>query len=233
MKAEGDSGRHRLTCDFLGRMLVGNIWERAAYLRKGRVRQLKFCSAVVRLMLAAVLLAVAACSNADPDPITSIPQVSSFAPAQDAYRLNSGDNLKIVVLGQEAISGDYAIDAEGNVDVSNVGTVGVAGLTVREAETRLAEKLSNGFVQSPQVSVLLDTKRPVFISGAVRNPGEYPFRTGLDVRSVIQLAGGYTERANQSQVYVTKAGTSQETLHQIGSYPTIAPGDVVRIPSGG
>lgn len=113
-------------------------------------------AAILLIVFSAVLVG---CSGVDPDPITSIPQVSSFAPSANEYRLQQGDNVKVVVLGQQAISGDYAIDDNGAIDVSNVGLVAVAGMTVKEAETRLTEKLASGIVEQPQVSVLLDTKQ--------------------------------------------------------------------------
>ncbi len=98
------------------------------------------------------------CSSVEPDPITSIPQTSSFTSPAYEYRLSAGDGLKVVVLGQETISGDYEIDAAGNIDLSNIGIVPVGGLTLAEVKSRLSQKLSNGGIEDPQVSVLFDAK---------------------------------------------------------------------------
>ena len=196
------------------------------------MRQFSLLRVTVWPLAFVVALFVAGCTSSDPDPITSIPQVSSFAPVQDEYRLQTGDNLKIVVLGQEAISGDYVIDANGNADVSNVGLVSAAGLTVSEMERRIADKLRNGLVETPQVSVLLDAKRPVFVSGAVMQPGEYTYSNGMDARAAIRMAGGYAGNASRAIVYITKAGTSVETAHPVSNNQVIAPGDIVRVPRG-
>jgi hypothetical protein len=63
------------------------------------------------------------------------------AVARTAGRLQVGDKIKIVVVGEEKISGDYEIDPEGSISVPVAGTMRVAGLTKSELERQLAQKL--------------------------------------------------------------------------------------------
>lgn len=122
------------------------------------MRQDSFPGLLAGLFVMIAALVLGGCSGADPDPITSIPQTSAFAPAKDEYRLQQGDRVKVVVLGQEAMSGDYSIDGSGAIDVSNVGLVPVAGMTAKEAEAQLTQKIGGrGIVEAPQVSVLLSS----------------------------------------------------------------------------
>src|SRR3981081_2633760 len=45
------------------------------------------------------------------------------------YTLDSGDKLRIVVFGQDTLSNNYTVDAQGAVNLPLVGAVGEPGLT--------------------------------------------------------------------------------------------------------
>ena len=185
------------------------------------------------LFAACVVLLVAGCA-ATPEPVTSIPHTASFASDErPAYQLRSGDKLKLVVFGQEAISGDYVVTKDGKIDVSQVGLVDAAGLTIEQLKQHLTTKLSRGIVENPQVSLLLDTDRPVFVTGAVLSPGKYPFQPGLDARTAVALAGGYNAAADTGTIFITHAGTTDEKRYGLNDRPVINPGDVIRIPDRG
>ena len=108
------------------------------------------------------------------------------------------------------------------------GSVKAAGLTPPELE-RVLEK---GFtsLRNPRVTVEVMTFRPFYVLGEVQKPGEYPYRSGLNVLSAIAIAGGATYRASTREVLVQRAGTS--TLQKFPQSPTVAimPGDLVRVP---
>lgn len=205
-----------------GRGIPGQVCNSATILRScGRLAILFFG------------LALAACSST-PELVTSIPHTSSFAAnTGPAYQLRADDTVKLVVFGQESISGDYKIGDDGTIDISQVGKVHAAGLTVDELEIQLVDKLRHGIVENPQVSVLLDAYRPISITGAVQKPGDYPFRSGLDTGSAIALAGGYNDGANTVDVFITHAGAAAETRYTINDRPVINPGDTIRIPNRG
>ncbi len=186
-----------------------------------------------RILAFCAVFLVAACASA-PEPVTSIPHTSSFVSnSVPAYQLRANDRLKLVVFGQEAMSGDYTVTSEGFIDVSNVGLVQAAGLTVDQLEQQLVEKLRNGHVEDARVSVLLDVDRPVFVTGAVLSPGQFPFRPGLDASSAVALAGGYSANADTQSIFVTHAGTTAEKRYSLNQRPVINPGDVIRIPDRG
>ena len=66
--------------------------------------------------------------------------------------------------------------------------------------------------------------------GEVQKPGEYQFRSGLNVLSAIAIAGGATYRANNSSVMIQRSGSNE--LKEYPQSPTVLvlPGDVVRVP---
>ena len=85
-------------------------------------------------------------------------------------------------------------------------------------------------VADPQVSVTLVSARPFYILGEVQKPGEYPYQGGLDIVSAIATAGGFTYRAEQTFVFVRRAGARDEIQVPLSSALPVGPGDVVRVP---
>ena len=113
------------------------------------------------------------------------------------YRLAPGDRLKIVVFDQEQLSGEFIVDSTGGILLPVVGPVGVAGLTVPKAQQLIQERLADGVLVHPVVSVRIPEYRPIFVTGDVRKPGSYPFMFGGSVKGAIAAAGGEGQGAEQ------------------------------------
>jgi polysaccharide export outer membrane protein len=153
------------------------------------------------------------------------------AVARTAGRLQVGDKIKIVVVGEEKISGDYEIDPEGSISVPVAGTMRVAGLTKSELERQLAQKLRSAqYLRDAMVTVDIAAFRPFYVLGEVEKPGEYPYHAGLGVVSAVAVAGGYTYRANKSYVLVQRAGEHEFTEYSLPLNVQIYPGDVINVP---
>ena len=71
--------------------------------------------------------------------------------------------------------------------------------------------------------------RPFYVLGEVNKPGEYPYRSGLNVVSAIAVAGGATYRANNSIVWIQRAGTNAFAEYPQSPNIPVLPGDVVRL----
>jgi polysaccharide export outer membrane protein len=76
------------------------------------------------------------------------------------------------------------------------------------------------------VSVTILAYRPFYIYGEVTKPGEYPYASGMRVMSAVATAGGFTYRANESYVVVTRDGKE----HKAEPNTPIQPDDVIRVP---
>ena len=107
-----------------------------------------------------------------------------------AYRLAPGDRIKITVFGQAELSGDYTIDGLGMIQMPLLQSVSLGRATLEETRQMLTERLTQGFLKSPVVSVRISEFRPIYVLGAVRKPGTYPFQFGLSGMRAIALAGG-------------------------------------------
>ncbi len=170
----------------------------------------------------ALLIQLAACSSQG----SGLPPLEATRTDEANYRLGPGDKLRIQVLGAEDLTGEYSVSDNGTISSPLIGEVKAAGLTRAQLEKSMATKLAQGYIKDPKVSVTVVTYRPFYIIGEVAKPGEYPYASGMSVLSAVALAGGYTYRANQNYVVVTRNGEEHKAF---GSTP-IRPDDIIRVP---
>lgn len=148
------------------------------------------------------------------------------------YTLAPGDKIRIIVFGEDNLSGDYAITSAGNLSFPLLGNIAVNGKTVEDLQTALTIALADGYLKVPRVSIQVVSFRPFYILGEVARPGEYAVSTGLTLQQAVATASGYTYRANTRKVYVRRANETAETLIDLRrSGPiVIRAGDTIRIP---
>lgn len=162
-------------------------------------------------------------------PQTLPVQGGAVAITDEHYRLGTGDKLKVTVYGEDDLSGEFLVDGSGQVQLPLVGQVKAATLTIHEFVAEVTKSLQEGYLKDPKVSVEVLNYRPFYIIGEVNKPGEYPFESGLNVLGAIALAGGYTYRANDNDVYVRRAGSDKEERLTAGSATKVYPGDIIRV----
>lgn len=172
-------------------------------------------------------------TSAAPEPQRRIEQitVTGLRPSEDGlYRLGPGDRLRVTVFNEGDLSGEFSIDGQGFVRLPLIGAVLAAGLSTYGLESRIAAALmGGGFLISPRVAVEVTTYRPFYIMGEVAKPGEYPYVNAMTVPNAVALAGGYTERAMESAVWVRRQGESQDRELPADQTTRIYPGDVIRV----
>ena len=83
------------------------------------------------------------------------------------------DVLTVVVTHEPGLSGDYAVDANGRIEVPLIGFVDAAGCTPAAFTERLTSALIDGYMIHPDVTVLVShaASITVFVLGTVRLPG--------------------------------------------------------------
>ena len=114
-----------------------------------------------------------------------------IAPANAGeYRMTPGDHVAIVVYNEPQLSGDFIVDDAGKLLMPLLGAVPIGGLTQGEAQKLIQDRLAEGILVQPTVSLRIKEYRPVSIFGNVKKPGSYPFQFGQTVRAVIASAGG-------------------------------------------
>ena len=162
--------------------------------------------------------------------------ISGFSNAnENAYVLGAGDVIAISVYDEPDLSIELRIGMSGTISYPLLGDVQVAGLSPKELETKLFGKLKGSYLGSPRVSVSIVEYRPFYVTGEVERPGSFPFHPGLTIDRAISIAGGFTERASKSKIYVvhdhsvnresTKSGRKERTeLSDV-----VRPGDVITV----
>lgn len=164
-----------------------------------------YLAATVALALALIAV-LGACG--DPTP--------SKYPSQPFYAEDSGlgadDQLDITVyLGGgstkvEDISKVYAVSADGSLSFPMIGTVEAAGRTAQDVETEIRDRLADGYIVSPNVTVQVKEYRSKKISifGEVRKPGVLAWRPSMTINEAISDAAGFTAMARPNAAVVTR-----------------------------
>ena len=198
------------------------------------------CRRLLTVLVLGCGLTLAACGGSDPIPGTlSVPGGSGVAGADGevtpqrlaapAYTLDSGDRLRVVVFRHDDLSGEFEVDGSGYFAMPLIGEVDAAGLSTRQLEQRIAERLRDGYLVDPQISIEILNFRPFFILGEVNQPGQYPYASGMSVINAVALAGGFTFRARENAIAVQRGGSGAPQVVVTADTP-ILPGDIIRVP---
>lgn len=179
------------------------------------------CSARLRLFVGSFFIAgLIGCSSPPPDADTA-----SVVPE---YRLGSGDHVRVTVLDQPNLTGEYRVDGAGRIAFPLIGTVNARGMTPRELEDKITTGLKPDYLANPSVSVEVVNARPFYVLGEVKNPGSYPYVEGMTVLNAVAIAGGFTYRAKEEDFYITRSSDPKQKLAANPATP-ITPGDVVTV----
>jgi polysaccharide export outer membrane protein len=178
--------------------------------------------------LLAIGLQLAGCYT-DYGPVTS--DSVPLSPRNVASRLQSGDQLKVIVFGEDALSGIYEISPDGTITMPLIGSIPAAGRPISEVTRALIHAYSAGkYLQEPKISVSVLAYRPIYIFGEVLTPGKYPYTTGLDVLTAVATAGGFTYRASRTSVLIRHPGDDIWQQYSLAAPVPIQPGDLIRVP---
>ena len=181
---------------------------------------------IVLIGFSALVLALSAgCAH-----VVKAPAAQAVFDALDQpYTLDTGDRLRVIVFGQAELSNLYTVDQAGRLSIPLIGAVGVRGLTTKELEDQIAGALRNGFLRTPQVTVEVETYRPFFVLGEVAQPGQYPYVLGMTAQTAVASARGFTPRARQVTVEITRAVNGELVRAEVPIHHPLRPGDTVQV----
>jgi polysaccharide biosynthesis/export protein len=162
------------------------------------------------------------------------------AQAASDYRLGPGDLLKISTFGYNDLNAEVRVSESGNITFPLIGQVTVEGLSTRDVESQIAEKLqAGGFIAKAQVSVLIVDyqSQKVSVMGQVGKPGQYFLDGSTRVLDLLAKAGGVADEAASDRVVLLRHdGQSQvidlEALFSgdAAQNPVVTNGDTINVP---
>jgi protein involved in polysaccharide export with SLBB domain len=147
----------------------------------------------------------------------------------NSYRLSSDDEISITVFNEPDMSiKKIKVGTNGTISMPLLGQVTIKGLTVTELEQDLSNRLLDGYLKKPNVTVSISEYRPFYINGEVKKPGSYPYRKDLTIEKAVAMAGGFTERASKGTIVLV----GEEETRNVNSAPlnnAVKPGDVITV----
>ncbi len=224
-------------------------------------------AAVAAVVVVAVVVAVpaavpATAQESDPDetrpvelvarPLAGAPSIPSrraeeppVAPNDNAfdYEIGRQDLLEIRVFDVPELDQTVRVADDGSITMPLLGRLEVAGLTKRELERTIESRLSERYVQDPQVTVFVKEyeSKKVAVSGAVREPGTYEMLGRKTLLEMISMAGGLEGELGQYIVIFRPdaAGGTERIQVDLEALvyradPTVnrpvRPGDIIYVP---
>ncbi len=141
------------------------------------------------------------------------PYPKSVPPPPAAAAVGPSDVFEVRVFNEPTLTGKYQVAADGTIAFPLIGRIVVEGKTPSEIEQDIEKRLADGYLQSPQVSVIVDEYRSkkIKVIGQVKAPGTFSFTENMSVVEAITRAGGFTALAKKNSVKVTRVQDGKRT----------------------
>lgn len=184
----------------------------------------------------------------------------SGAVAQDGYRIQSGDVLRIEVLEDPTLGRAALVTPDGRISLPLAGNVMARGRSVEQVQSDLADRLASNFAVRPNVFVSLQSLGAqaapgavaardlisVYVLGEAARPGRLDVEAGTTLLQLFAQMGGFSDFAARKRVQLrrTDPQSGKETVYSFNykmiergesnsGSTVMADGDVVVIPQRG
>jgi protein involved in polysaccharide export with SLBB domain len=152
---------------------------------------------------------------------TSQFQAVGNGPVDPDYQLGPGDQLIAVLTGDVELSYTLDVNRDGMIVIPDVGQVYVAGLTLRQLEDRLYERLGSvysGVGRGPGATTRFTLSmgqlrtNQVFMVGEVERPGAYQVSSVATVFNALYQARGPNDQGSFRRIEVRRGGATVRTI---------------------
>jgi polysaccharide export outer membrane protein len=179
-----------------------------------------------------------------PSTAQTEPTAARSAGSPHDLLIGAGDLLEVSLYGMPDFKTDVRVNSGGEISLPMIGTVPVAGLSVEQAETLVARKLTEkGLFNDPHVTVFEKeyATQGISVLGEVQKPGIYPLLGSRKLYDAISAAGGTTPKAGR-YVLITRRNDPQHSVRvplmtgapeSMENNVTVEPGDTILISKAG
>jgi polysaccharide biosynthesis/export protein len=155
-------------------------------------------------------LGTAGCAGSGGSPVASPGAEKFFNAPSDAagmqdYRIGRLDKINITVFQvDELTQKDVQVDSSGRILLPLIGSAEAAGRTTSELSAEIATRLSERYLQNPQVSVTVSesVSQQVTVEGSVVQSGVYEIRGQTTLIQAIAMARGTDRVASLDDVVI-------------------------------
>lgn len=126
------------------------------------------------------------------------------------YTIGVDDLLEINILQPEKLETTLTVSPDGTITFPYIGNVQVETMTLARVQDEIQERLADGYMKYPIVSVSLkeSRSRKFSVYGEVIKPGAYPIEENITVFKAISIAGGFTKYGSSSRVKILRLKTN-------------------------
>ncbi len=149
-----------------------------------------------------------------PKDILSITVVSSEPEASRRYNLIMPQlDATLSYTQSQPTLQNYLVDGEGNINFPSLGKMSVKGLSVRELEKNIEEKLKPFFMEEMPVITVRITNYSVNVLGEVLRPGRFETTNGrMTIFEGLAIAGDLTIYGRRDNVKVLRENEDGERI---------------------
>lgn len=191
----------------------------AARLAKGLIRDPRVTVAVQEYR-SKVVYVMGEIARPGPYPLTGRTTVVEVLAKAGPLSAQAGSEV-VVVRPQGRGEGRPLLPSEAAPTAAQVLKVDVAAIQ--------AGRLDRNLVLAPNDTVFVPQAERIFVTGEVRNPGAFAYRTGLTMRQAVSLAGGFSEDAATGSGRVVRTSEGHTRTLKIKLDDPLRPGDTVLI----
>lgn len=197
--------------------MIFNRWRYALRSRYGVI-------AVAGVIAAALGVPALAQPAPAPSPM-DFPAAPATASEID-YQIGALDKLNITVFQVKELTIDkLQVDAGGQILLPLIGSVVAKGKTTSALSAEIASRLSEHYLQSPQVSVTVEeaVSQKVSVEGAVTESGVFELKGRTSLLEAVARAKGFSKNANPHKVTI---------IRTVNGVPHAASFDLEKISAG-
>lgn len=132
------------------------------------------------------------------------------------YKLRSGDRIRISVQSQPDATVEIQINNDGKARPAYLGEYKLSGFSTKQIEQLLISEYQKQLIyKTPivRVHIIKYSDRVIFLSGSVNKKGPYVFPPEVEAMNIVEViarAGGFTDIAKKTKVFVTRTFYNQK-----------------------